>query len=127
LKLLCCDGREQGLLVIKLPWAVFNYSPYSGNKWSSIVAEYGEDDDSDPEPEDPTDSKFADLQFVDLKLMACLLCKRQFPNKDGLDRHVQFSDLHRVSLVGSRIMYIVGKHAFRRNQNMFQSLYSKAC
>ena len=55
---------------------------------SGIVAEYGEDD-SDPE-EDFND------KFTDLSIMACLLCKRQFPNKEGLERHQKFSDLHKV-------------------------------
>ena len=53
-----------------------------------IVAEYGEDD-SDPE-EDLND------KFTDLSIMACLLCKRQFPNKEALERHQKLSDLHKV-------------------------------
>lgn len=28
--------------------------------------------------------------------MACLLCRRQFPNKEALVRHQQLSDLHKV-------------------------------
>lgn len=56
---------------------------------SSIVAEYGEDD-SDPE-EDLINDK-----FTDLSIMACLLCKRQFPNKEALERHQKLSDLHKV-------------------------------
>lgn len=31
--------------------------------------------------------------------MACLLCRRQFPNKDALVRHQQLSDLHKVALL----------------------------
>ena len=54
-----------------------------------IVAEYGDDDDE--EEEDEVNEKFADL-----KLMACLLCKRQFNDREGLTRHMQFSDLHKV-------------------------------
>ena len=53
-----------------------------------VAAEYGEDD-SDPE-EDIND------KFTDLSIMACLLCKRQFPNKEALERHQKFSDLHKV-------------------------------
>ena len=56
---------------------------------SGIVAEYG-DDDSDPE-EDLINDK-----FTDLSIMACLLCKRQFPNKEALERHQKLSDLHKV-------------------------------
>ena len=53
------------------------------------MAEYGEDD-SDPE-EDLINDK-----FTDLSIMACLLCKRQFPNKEALERHQKLSDLHKV-------------------------------
>lgn len=53
-----------------------------------IVAEYGEDD-SDPEEE-------LNDKFTDLSIMACLLCKRQFPNKEALERHQKLSDLHKV-------------------------------
>lgn len=55
-----------------------------------IVAEYGEDD-SDPE-EDIND------RFTDLSIMACLLCKRQFPDKEALERHQKLSDLHKQNL-----------------------------
>lgn len=56
---------------------------------SAIVAEYGEDDS---DPEDDINDK-----FTDLSIMACLLCKRQFPNKEALERHQKFSDLHKVT------------------------------
>ncbi|XP_048577225.1 RNA-binding protein 5 isoform X1 [Nematostella vectensis] len=55
------------------------------------LAQYGDDDDSDTE-EDPS------AQFTDLKLMACLLCKRQLPSREALDKHMQFSDLHKQNL-----------------------------
>ena len=53
-----------------------------------VAAEYGEDDS---DPEDDINDK-----FTDLSIMACLLCKRQFPNKEALERHQKFSDLHKV-------------------------------
>lgn len=37
-----------------------------------------------------------DDKLTDWKKMACLLCRRQFPNKDALIRHQQLSDLHKV-------------------------------
>ncbi|KAM4740954.1 RNA-binding protein 5 isoform 3-T3 [Anableps anableps] len=37
-------------------------------------------------------------KFTDWKKMACLLCRRQFPNKEGLMRHQQLSDLHKKNL-----------------------------
>lgn len=35
-------------------------------------------------------------KLTDWRKMACLLCSRQFPNKDALIRHQQLSDLHKV-------------------------------
>ena len=60
------------------------------------MASYGgdSDDDEDDDGMDPTDES----KLVDLTKMACLLCKRQFPNKDALTRHTQLSDLHRKNL-----------------------------
>ena len=37
-----------------------------------------------------------DPSHTDWKQMACLLCKRKFPNANGLVRHQQLSDLHKV-------------------------------
>ncbi len=34
--------------------------------------------------------------LIDTKKKACLLCKRQFPSIDVLNKHVQLSDLHKV-------------------------------
>lgn len=36
-------------------------------------------------------------KLADWKKMACLLCRRQFPNRDALVRHQQLSDLHKVA------------------------------
>ncbi|XP_022248401.1 RNA-binding protein 5-like [Limulus polyphemus] len=71
----------------------------------NLVAAYGEDSDSDIEPE-PVDVrqpihdplKAWEIKLTDLKKMACLLCKRQFPNKDALTRHQQLSDLHKQNM-----------------------------
>ena len=52
---------------------------------SRLVAEYG--DDSDDEQTD---------RHIDWEKLTCLLCKRQFPNKDILSKHQQMSDLHKV-------------------------------
>ncbi|XP_030632442.1 RNA-binding protein 10 [Chanos chanos] len=37
-------------------------------------------------------------KLTDWKKMACLLCRRQFPNKDALLRHQQLSDLHKQNM-----------------------------
>lgn len=57
--------------------------------------------DSDPEEGGATEperdgGEQGQDQLTDWKKMACLLCRRQFPNKDGLVRHQQLSDLHKV-------------------------------
>jgi len=62
-----------------------------------LVASYG--GDSDDEDEDGASSlAAAEAKLVDLVKMACLLCKRQFPNKDALSRHTQLSDLHKSNM-----------------------------
>lgn len=36
-------------------------------------------------------------KLTDWTKLACLLCRRQFPNKEALVRHQQLSDLHKVA------------------------------
>ncbi|XP_054472977.1 RNA-binding protein 6 isoform X2 [Anoplopoma fimbria] len=43
-------------------------------------------------------SEDSDTKLTDWKKMACLLCRRQFPNKDALIRHQQLSDLHKQNM-----------------------------
>ncbi|TKS71311.1 RNA-binding protein 5 [Collichthys lucidus] len=43
-------------------------------------------------------SEDKDNKLTDWKKMACLLCRRQFPNKDALIRHQQLSDLHKQNM-----------------------------
>ncbi|XP_036388947.1 RNA-binding protein 5 [Megalops cyprinoides] len=63
-----------------------------------LVAAYS--GDSDPEePTEPADRGEEGLdKLTDWKKMACLLCRRQFPNKDALVRHQQLSDLHKQNM-----------------------------
>ena len=56
----------------------------------SLVAEYGGEDSGGEE-----DNK--EESFADWTKLACLLCKRQFPSKDVLTKHNQFSELHKVN------------------------------
>lgn len=37
-----------------------------------------------------------DTGQVDWKSLTCLLCKRKFQSRDVLNKHIQFSDLHKV-------------------------------
>jgi len=56
-----------------------------------LVASYGGDSDSDDDDDD-------EEKLVDWNKMACLLCKRQFPSSEALQRHQQLSDLHKKNL-----------------------------
>uniref|UniRef100_A0A8C6UNN8 RNA binding motif protein 5 n=1 Tax=Neogobius melanostomus TaxID=47308 RepID=A0A8C6UNN8_9GOBI len=69
----------------------------SANSNKGLVAAYS--GDSDPE-EAGADLEAADGQdkLTDWKKLACLLCRRQFPNKESLIRHQQLSDLHKKNL-----------------------------
>ncbi|XP_076329057.1 RNA-binding protein 5-like isoform X2 [Tachypleus tridentatus] len=71
----------------------------------SLVAAYDDCSDSDTELDTMTDGQLVqdplkawEIRLTDMQKMACLLCKRQFPNKDALSRHQQLSDLHKQNL-----------------------------
>jgi len=64
----------------------------SGN---GLVAAYGGGSDTEEEIEDVQQEE---KQHTDWSKLACLLCKRQFPSKEGLLRHQQLSDLHKQNL-----------------------------
>lgn len=49
-------------------------------------------------PAPPTATVIHDDKLTDWKKMICLLCRRQFPNKDTLIRHQKLSDLHKKNL-----------------------------
>lgn len=66
--------------------------PFSNN---GLVAGYGCGSDTEDEIEDVQQE---DRQHTDWSKLACLLCKRQFPNKEALTRHQQLSDLHKQNL-----------------------------
>ncbi|XP_077385382.1 RNA-binding protein 5 isoform X1 [Festucalex cinctus] len=60
-----------------------------------LVAAYSGDSD----PEEAADGgEGGQDKLTDWKKLACLLCRRQFPNKEGLIRHQQLSDLHKKNL-----------------------------
>uniref|UniRef100_A0A914WZ79 RNA-binding protein 5 n=1 Tax=Plectus sambesii TaxID=2011161 RepID=A0A914WZ79_9BILA len=44
----------------------------------------------------------SDDDIVDYSKLACLLCRRQFPSRDVLDKHVQLSNLHKQNLEARR-------------------------
>ncbi|KAJ8370526.1 hypothetical protein SKAU_G00105540 [Synaphobranchus kaupii] len=61
-----------------------------------LVAAYS--GDSDPEEAETDRGEEGQDKLTDWKKLACLLCRRQFPNKDALVRHQQLSDLHKQNL-----------------------------
>ncbi|XP_037534644.1 RNA-binding protein 5 isoform X2 [Nematolebias whitei] len=91
-------GLERLMLeVSKTAEEVAQMSSASTSKCGLVAAYSG---DSDPEEGgaefdsgDGTQDK-----LTDWKKLACLLCRRQFPNKEGLLRHQQLSDLHKKNL-----------------------------
>lgn len=66
-----------------------------GHGGSALVA-YGSDSDSDGVDERKTAELMESL--VDWTKLACLLCKRQFSNRETLTKHQQLSDLHKQNL-----------------------------
>ncbi|XP_061113563.1 RNA-binding protein 10 isoform X2 [Conger conger] len=69
-----------------------------------LAADYGagSDEEEEEKHEAPRAAKpqpeEAEDKLTDWKKMACLLCRRQFPNKDALVRHQQLSDLHKQNM-----------------------------
>ncbi|XP_066520248.1 RNA-binding protein 5 isoform X2 [Hoplias malabaricus] len=63
-----------------------------------------EEEEKHEKPEEPLPAKTQSQpeekedRLTDWKKMACLLCRRQFPNKDALIRHQQLSDLHKQNM-----------------------------
>lgn len=64
----------------------------------------------DSEPEECMEGDDREDKLTDWKKMACLLCRRQFPNKEGLIRHQQLSDLHKVITLGHLSLYNGFRH-----------------
>nr|CBN80589.1 RNA-binding protein 6 [Dicentrarchus labrax] len=71
---------------------------------ASDYAATGSDEEVEEDKEDAAKSSQGgqfedkDNKLTDWKKMACLLCRRQFPNKDALIRHQQLSDLHKQNM-----------------------------
>ncbi|XP_047439014.1 RNA-binding protein 6 isoform X2 [Mugil cephalus] len=71
-----------------------------------LASDYGAGSDEEVEEDKEETAKSSqgsqsddkDDKLTDWKKMACLLCRRQFPNKDALIRHQQLSDLHRQNM-----------------------------
>lgn len=83
------------------------------NPLIGLLGEYGGDSDYEeeeeeeqappvqpqPQPrEEMTKKENEDDKLTDWNKLACLLCRRQFPNKEVLTKHQQLSDLHKQNL-----------------------------
>lgn len=51
--------------------------------------------------------KAEEERLIDRNRLACLLCKRQFNSSDLLNKHQEFSELHKVSLLNCIIRYLL--------------------
>ena len=60
------------------------------------MASYGGDSDDDEDDSGNQGGVVDESKLLDMNKMACLLCKRQFQNKESLMRHAQMSELHKV-------------------------------
>ncbi|KAJ0068693.1 hypothetical protein NL108_010755, partial [Boleophthalmus pectinirostris] len=95
-------GSEE---LFKMPFAPAKKDEKSKRSMGSLgalVSDYGagSDEEVEDDKDEPKSSKNAqpsekEDRLTDWKKMACLLCRRQFPNKDALVRHQQLSDLHK--------------------------------
>uniref|UniRef100_A0A1I8BYB8 RNA-binding protein 5 n=1 Tax=Meloidogyne hapla TaxID=6305 RepID=A0A1I8BYB8_MELHA len=56
-------------------------------------------DDVGTEPDDDRSIAFDESKYIDLAKKSCLLCRRQFPDVQTLDKHVQMSNLHKKSVM----------------------------
>jgi len=63
-----------------------------------LVAAYSGDSDPEEGGAEPDFGEEGQDKMTDWKKLACLLCRRQFPNKESLIRHQQLSDLHKKNL-----------------------------
>jgi len=84
--------------------------PMANAQPTALVASYGTGD-SDEEDED--NSANVEENLIDHDKLACLLCKRQFPNKDALSRHSQLSDLHKKNLEDWRLKHATTNQGYR--------------
>ena len=79
---------------------------------TGLVASYGGDSDDE---EDPSGMEALDeSKLVDWDKLACLLCKRQFPQKETLQKHLTKSGLHKVRKIHKYNNYI----KYKRVENM---------
>ncbi|XP_030061204.1 RNA-binding protein 5 isoform X2 [Microcaecilia unicolor] len=62
-----------------------------------LVAAYSGDSDNEEDLQEHL-VEVDEEKLTDWRKLACLLCRRQFPNKDALTRHHQLSELHKQNI-----------------------------
>lgn len=104
-------GPEYRFCLVLIPGPL--PQPKVVNPLIGLLGEYGGDSDYEEEEEEeqppPPQPRTAPPQqeelskkeneedkLTDWNKLACLLCRRQFPNRDVLIKHQQLSDLHKV-------------------------------
>ncbi|NWY47226.1 RBM5 protein, partial [Sylvia atricapilla] len=90
LKIKCKELCEQTTVHFRL------LKTWSAGQRRGLVAAYSGDSDNDEDLLERMENE--EEKLTDWKKMACLLCRRQFPNKDALIRHQQLSDLHKQNM-----------------------------
>lgn len=85
------------------------------------MAAYSGDSDPEEGTAEPDGGDGGQDKMTDWTKLACLLCRRQFPNKEGLIRHQQLSDLHKVTthVLSSRLEKGKSKVSVKKTNNYF--------
>ncbi|NWX05374.1 RBM5 protein, partial [Caloenas nicobarica] len=97
LHLVSCDLKIKGKELSEQTTLHFRLlKTWSAGQRRGLVAAYSGDSDNDEDLLERMENE--EEKLTDWKKMACLLCRRQFPNKDALIRHQQLSDLHKQNM-----------------------------
>ncbi|KAF1657905.1 RNA-binding protein 5, partial [Aptenodytes patagonicus] len=91
-----CDLKIKGSLSEQTTLHFRLLKTWSAGQRRGLVAAYSGDSDNDEDLLERMENE--EEKLTDWKKMACLLCRRQFPNKDALIRHQQLSDLHKQNM-----------------------------
>ncbi|KAF1481390.1 RNA-binding protein 5, partial [Eudyptes chrysocome] len=91
-----CDLKIKGSLFEQTTLHFRLLKTWSAGQRRGLVAAYSGDSDNDEDLLERMENE--EEKLTDWKKMACLLCRRQFPNKDALIRHQQLSDLHKQNM-----------------------------
>ncbi|XP_058488046.1 RNA-binding protein 5 isoform X2 [Solea solea] len=87
-------------LMPEMPRVIEEEPPTSSVNTSKcgLVAAYSGDSDPEEGGVETDGGECSQDKLTDWSKLACLLCRRQFPNKESLLRHQQLSDLHKKNI-----------------------------